>query len=142
MPLIGIILGFFSSTGPIVAFFVWIGKSIAVKGVTLGIQFAVVGALVVAKLAFLTTLITLVVYLYNKMDFFFNYLVSISNNSAFVLPIKMLNSIGLIQALVDSLAMFQYVIITMLVLFVSKFVLSSLKIASDEFYKIGMLLNS
>lgn len=138
------LLGFFSSTGPLASLFVWIGSKVAMKGIILPIQFALVGALFVAKIAFLTALLTFVMWVFNKIHEIFDYIslefLSSSSDSVFQLAVSILGAIGFLQALQDVTASFSLVFVSLFALYISKLIVDSLKTISDEFYKIGMLL--
>ena len=139
--LVSRIVGFFSAVGPLASFFVWIGKKFAVKGVVLPIQLAVLGALVVAKVAFLVALLTLLATIYNLIKSFLDSLPSLLNSdSILVIALQLMQSIGLLDALNDAFSVFSLLFTSLLLLFISKVVLHSLKDASDEFFKIGVLL--
>lgn len=135
------IVGFFSSAGPLASFFIWIGKKFAIKGVVLPIQLAVLGALVVAKVAFLIAILTLLATIYNLISSFLGMIPSLlSSDSVLVIALQLMQAIGLIDAVLDAFAVFTVLFASLLALFISKIVLHSLKDASDEFFKIGVLL--
>jgi len=135
------IVGFFSAVGPLASFFVWIGKKFAIKGVVLPIQLAVLGALVVAKVAFLIAILTLLATIYNLLkSFTSNLLQYFTTGDILSLAYNVMLSIGLISAVKDAFSVFSVFFASLLVLFISKVVLHSLKDASDEFFKIGILL--
>lgn len=139
--LVGSLLGFFSSAGPIAAFFLWIGKKVSIKALVLPLQFAVMGALVTAKVSFLVASISLVIWIYNKFHDLINLVDSVASlNNALGTAYNVLQSIGFIDALFDTFSSLSYVWLSVLILIVSKFVLHSLKLASDEMFKIGLLL--
>lgn len=141
--LVSTLLGFFSSAGPIAGFFVWIGKKVTIKAIILPIQYAVVGALVTAKVAFLIASMTLVLWFYNQLNLIFQYIENLTNvNAQWEIIIQVLRAIGLIGAFMDVFSTLSFLIVSILLLMVSKLVLHSLKLASDEFFKIGMLLSN
>ena len=143
MPLVGLLLGFFSSSGPIAAFFVWIGQKVVIKGIILPIQFAVMGALVTAKVAFLIALLTLVLWVYNAIHSFFENLPSLITSSPLLdVSYKLLQSIGFMDAFYNAFSSFTFVWVSLLLLIVSKIAVHSLKDASDEFFKIAILLGA
>jgi hypothetical protein len=144
MPLlVSSLLGFFSSSGPLAMFFLWIGKKFASKALILPIQFLVVGALVVAKVAFLIAVLTLLATLYNMLNDLISQLPTLlTQNDLISLAYNLMRAVGLIDAVKDAFAVFNVVFIALLLLFISKVVLHSLKDASDEFFKIGVLLQA
>lgn len=141
--LVTTLLGFFSSTGPLATFLLWIGKKFASKALILPIQFTVVGALVVAKVAFLVALLTLLSTIYNMIKDFLNQLPSLmSQSEIMVYSYNFMRSIGLIDAFMDAFSLFTVLFVSLLLLFISKVALHALKDASDEFFKIGVLLQA
>lgn len=139
--LVSSLLGFFSSAGPIASLFVWIGQKITIKALVLPIQFAVMGALVVAKVAFITAIIALILWVYNTLHDILDNLSSLmSSSQALEIGYKLLQSIGFIDAFYNAFSSFTFVWVSLLALLVSKIALHSLKDASDEFFKIGILL--
>lgn len=137
----GTLLGFFSSAGPIAGFFLWIGKKVSIKALVLPLQFSVMGALVVAKVAFLVASISLVLWIYNKFHELMDLVGTVSTlDNAIGTAYNVLQSIGFIDALFDTFSSLSYIWLSVLILLVSKFVLHSLKLASDEMFKIGLLL--
>jgi|GEM_PF-1745252 len=135
------VVGFFSSVGPLATFFVWVGKKFAIKGVTVPIQLAVVGALVTARVSFLVACLTLLATIYNLLkSFTSNLLQYFTSSDILSLAYNVMLSIGLISAVKDAFSVFSVFFASLLVLFVSKVVLHALKDASDEFFKIAILL--
>jgi hypothetical protein len=139
--LISTLLGFFSSTGPIASLFLWLGKKLSVKAIILPIQFTAMGALVTAKIAFLTTAISLVFWVYNRIHDLFDMIDGFVNSDGLLsVSFQVLRSIGFIDAFVDTFTSLSFVIVSALSLLVAKYALHSLKLASDELFKIGLLL--
>ena len=139
--LVGFLLAFFSSSGPLITFFLWIGKKISIKALVLPIQFAVMGSLFTAKLAFLVTAVSLVSWLYNRIHDLINLINSIGSlDNAIGTAWSVLQSIGFADAFFNTLSSLSFIWFSVLILIVSKFVLHSLKLASDEMFKIGLLL--
>lgn len=139
--LVRTLLGFFSSSGPLAMFFLWIGKKFASKALIMPIQITVIGALVVAKVAFLIAVLTLLATIYNALKDILNNLPTLLTQNELMSSVYLLmRSIGLIDAIQDAFSFFSLTFGALLLLFISKVVLHSLKDASDEFFKIGVLL--
>lgn len=137
----GALLGLFSSAGPFAMFFLWLGKKVSVKALVLPLQFAVMGALITAKVSFLIASISLVLWIYNQFHSLMDLLTSVvSLDGAIGTAWSVLQSIGFVDALFDTFSSLSYIWLSILILLVSKFVLHSLKLASDEMFKIGLLL--
>ena len=74
MPIIASMLSWFGAGGIILSWFAWLGKKIGVKAILLPFQFAVVGLLFVHRIALLTALITIGVYIYNAIVSLLDYI--------------------------------------------------------------------
>lgn len=143
--LIGILLNFFGVGGTLSSFFLWMAKKLTSKALIVPLQYVVTTALVVARVGFVTTMLTLLASIYNKINDVLNQIPSMtaqSSNQSLSIGYNLLQSIGLIDALNDAFALFSAFFIPLMILFVSKLVLSILKMASDEFFKIGMQLQA
>ncbi|MDY3204475.1 MAG: hypothetical protein RBR70_05330 [Arcobacter sp.] len=138
--LIAALLGFFSTTGPIASFFYSIGKKLTLTALIMPIQIALVGALVTAKVSMLVAIVTLIVWIYNQFIVVLNLINTQISSSILEIPVKVLQSLGLIQAMNETFALFSLVFIPLLLAFISKLAVSSLQSLSDEYYKIGVLL--
>lgn len=138
--LVGILLGFFSFSGPIVQFFLWIGKKLTVTSLILPIQISLIGAIITFRLSLATGLITLIIYAYNKTNDLLAYINTEISTSIFTIPFQVLQSLGVISALSDFFAVFTFVFIALLTAIIAKIAVVSLSQISDEFYKIGVLL--
>ncbi len=138
--LIGFLLSIFSLSGPVASFFLWIGKKIALKPLVLPIQYSIVGALFVFKISFLISVMTLLLTFYLRFNDLLDYFQSLFSFDVFEIPLSILRSIGLIDAFIDVFTLYSVSFVSLILLFVSKYFIQSLKLASDEFYKIGMLL--
>jgi hypothetical protein len=140
--LVSSLLGWFGAGGVILSFFAWIGKKISVKAILLPFQFAVVGLLFVHRMALLTAFITMLVYIYNGIVSLLSFINTNIFTSAFALPVQILQSVGFFQALNDVFATFSFLLVTILVMYVTKAIIESVKLMSDEFFKISMMISS
>lgn len=134
------LLGFFSLTGPLATFFYMIGKKLSITAVILPIQITLIGALIVARISLATAITTLIILVYNKMNDVITQFESFAISSVLSVPFKILQSMGIIQAFQDTFAFFSLVFASLLLAFLGKLAVSSLKSISDEYYKIGVLL--
>ncbi|MDY0015097.1 MAG: hypothetical protein RBS13_02710 [Bacteroidales bacterium] len=135
------IAAFFSSTGPIAAFFIYISKKIGIKTFTLSIQYTLVSVLIVSKLAFVGILVSFVIFIFNRIQMLLDYITELQFDSAFSLPLDILKSMGFFDALSFAFSTFQFVVTTALILFIYKFFLAAVKPLSDELFKLSVLLN-
>jgi len=139
--LISMLLGFFTTRGPIAMFFVWIGKKIFTKSTAITAQITIVILLFTAKIAFLSLLVNFVLSIYNAISSIIGYIDNLSLDSNLSTSYKILESIGLIDAIIDVFDLFNISFTALLIYFVTRYLIDSLKMMSDEFYKIGVLLN-
>lgn len=141
--LISFLLGLFSGTGsPISKFFNWLGKKVGFTAIILPLQFTFLGALLVAKAAYFTALVTLIVWIYNRLNDLLEMISNLENDNVLSLLFSFLNSIGFISALNQAFSYFSYVFVALLILFISRLAVHNLQSLSDEYYKIGMLIQS
>jgi hypothetical protein len=124
----------------IVSFFANMAKKLTLTAIIVPIQITFLIALYVAKFAFLTTVVTLIIWLYNRVVDLTSMINALGVDSNFSLVFDFLRSIGFIQALNETFAYFSFVLVSFLLLFLSKVAISSLQLISDEYYKIGVLL--
>lgn len=139
--LVSAMLSFFSSSGPLAMFFLWIGKKFASKALIMPIQIMVIGALVVARVAFLIAVLTLLATVYNAFKDILNNLPTyFQSNELMSYCYLLLRSVGVVDAVLDAFSLFSLTFTAILLLLISKVVLHALKLVSDEFFKIGVLL--
>ena len=138
--LITALLGFFSSTGPIASFFYMIGKKLALTSLIMPLQITLIGALFLARVSLATAITTLIILVYNKLNDVITQFESFAISSALSVPFKILQSMGIIQAFQETFSFFSLVFASLLLAFIGKMIVSSLQSISDEYYKIGVLL--
>lgn len=139
--MVNLIIWFFSGAG-FLGNWIWrLGKAFFVSGAILTLQFTVIGALVLVRFSYLATVVTIVLWIYNRTLELFNLINSTYVNTFLELPISILQSIGFIDALVLMFSSFSYIFTSLLILFVSKFVLNSVQSIADEYFKIAVLIN-
>jgi hypothetical protein len=134
------LLGFFSLTGPLATFFYMIGKKLTLTALIVPIQITLIGALIVARISLATAITTLIILIYNKMNEVITQFESFAFSNVLSVPFKILQSMGIIQAFQETFAFFSLVFASLLLAFLGKLAVSSLQSISDEYYKIGVLL--
>ena len=139
--MVKVILWFFSGVGFLAQYIARLGKAFFVSGAILSLQFTVIGALVLVRISYLTTIVTIVLWIYNRAVELFGLINSTYTDTFLYLPISILQSIGFIDALVLMFSSFSYILVSLLVLFISKYVLNSVQSISDEYFKIAVLIN-
>jgi hypothetical protein len=124
----------------IVTFFANMARKLTLTAIIVPIQITLLIALYTAKFAFITTIVTLIVWIYNRVVVIFDLISSMNNNVSFDIPFKILQSLGIFQALNETFALFSYVFVSLMILFISKLAIMSLQSIADEYFKIGVLL--
>jgi hypothetical protein len=112
--LISTLLGFFSFAGPIAKFFLWIGKKVTITALILPLQITLIGAIITARLALLTAFITLILFIYNKFTQLMSFVDTKLSSDFLTTPYKILQSLGVIDALSDFYASFTIVFVTLI----------------------------
>lgn len=123
-----------------ISFFGNMFKKITLTSVIVPIQISFLIALYIVKFSFLTFLVTIIVWLYNRLVYVFTLINNLNTNTNFELVIQFLKSIGFIQALNDTFAYFSYVLVSFMVLMLTKILINSMQSIVDEYYKIGVLI--
>lgn len=131
--LIPMLIGFLTSL------FKKIGLRIGLGTLIVPLQYAFLGALVVARVSYILLLTTLIVWSYNKLNEILEMITNLESVGVLGMLFSFLRSIGFISALNDSFLTFTFVLITGLTLFIGRMAVNNLKSFSDEYYKIGML---
>lgn len=138
--IINLLIALFSSVGPIAKFFLWIGKKVALTAVILPIQIAFIGSIIVFRLSLVVSFTTLIIFIYNKFTDLISFIGFQISSGYFTIPFNILESMGVISALSDVFAYFTIIFTTLFISILSKVAVNSLRELSDEFYKIGVLL--
>ena len=140
---LSVIAGWFLGDGAIAAFFAWIGVKFTSKSVIVGIQITSVSLLVASRLAFLWAVLEFAKLTINGITAFFKSIPSFLDSSEIMsISYDILRSIGFIDAFLDAFSIFNTLLIAMLTAWVLKFAFHTAKTTSDEFFKIGMLLQA
>jgi len=143
LKILQLIGGFFTGGGAIASFFAWIGVKFTSKAVIVGIQITRISVLVVAYVAFLSKIIEFSTKTINYINTFLEDMPShFYSDDILSLGFKVLQSIGIIDALNDAFAIFNILFPLLLLAWVGKFSYLIYKILSDEFYKLGSLLQA
>lgn len=138
---ISTVSGFFATGGPLLAFFVWIGKKLVAKFSIVTIQFAVTGAFFASKALFLLSVLNVLRLIYNKMKELLDTAPStMVSDGVLSLSYKVMQSIGFIDALADAFSVFSLIFASLLLIYVTKVATQALKDIKDSFYKSAMLM--
>lgn len=136
------IWAFFASTGPVAAFFAWIGKIITTKALVVPIHIALMTISTTARIVFLGAVVTFGLAVYNKINSFLGDLPSLfTSNEFLIVSYKLLQAIGFTDALVNAFASFSLILTSLFVILFAKLALYLAKATSDEFFKLGLLLS-
>lgn len=133
--------GFFSAGGPLMAFFVWIGKKLVMKFGMVQVQLVLTGLFFASKAFFLLSILDLIRRVYNTFKELFDTLPStVSSSPSFELPFKIFQSLGIVDALVDAFSFFVLVFSSLLLIYILKVATKALQQIKDDFHKISMLM--
>jgi hypothetical protein len=120
--------------------FKWLVGGLASKSLFIGIQITVAVALVSAHVAMLIFVVGLILFVYNKYNELTELIASFTAQSEiFGIALNILQSMGVFQAFSDVSALFMLIIIGYFTYLGGKIVFHSLKMTSDEIFKIGVL---
>ncbi len=129
---------FFFRIGAFLSFFF---KKILFKPFAISSQIAIVVSIFIFKFAFIVSVFSLFLWIYNKISYILDNLDS-SFNGNYISSVAygLLNSFGIIEAFEVSFKSFSIVFISILILFASKFVIKSLITLSNELFKLHVLI--
>jgi hypothetical protein len=140
---LSVIAGWFLGDGAIAAFFAWIGVKFTSKTAIVTTQIAIVSLLVASRVAFLWAVLEFAKLTINGITAFLKSIPTFLDSSEIMsISYDILRSIGFIDALLDAFSILNTLLIAMLTAWVLKFAFHTAKTTSDEFSKIGMLLQA
>lgn len=143
LKILRIIGGFFTGGGAIASFFAWIGVKFSSKAVIVGVQISTIVLLFAARVAFLLSVLEFARLTYNYINRFLDGLNTIFNSDSLLsVGFKVLQSIGVLDAFYDAFTIFNVLFPALLLAWVLKFAYHTSKMTSDEFFKIGILLQA
>jgi len=137
------VAGWFMKGGAIASIFSSIGVKLASKAVIVPILIATVVLLFAARIAFLIAVVDFAFLTINFLHYFFDALPTLLSSDTFLsLGYDVMRSIGLIEALKDAFAIFDVLLVSLLTAWALKFAYHTSKLTSDEFFKIGMIVQA
>jgi len=137
------IAGWFTSGGAISAFFAWLGVKFTSKAFIVGTQIASVTLLFSARAAYLWAVLEVAKLVINGISLFLSSIPEfMASDELLAIGLKVLQSIGIIDALIDAFSLFNTLFVAILSAWVLRFAFHTAKVSSDEFFKIGMLLQA
>lgn len=143
LKIIQLIGGFFTSGGVISSLFAWFGVKLTSKAVLVGLQIVRIIALFGAYIAFLVAVLKFSIKILNYINSFLHDMSSYFNSDDLLfIGFKVFESLGIIDAFVDAFAIFNIFFPALLGAWALKFSYRIYKMASDEFYKLGSLLQA
>lgn len=138
---IKIIAGWFGVDGAIATFFAWLGVKFTSKALIVGTQIGTIIILFATRAAFLIAVIHFAKLTLNFLTVFFNSIPSmLTADNILSTAYLFMQSIGLISAFTDAFSLFNTLFISLLTAWALKFAYHTSKMTSDEFFKLGMLL--
>lgn len=143
LKILQLIGGFFTAGGPFLSFFAWVGVKFSSKAVIVGIQFSTIVLLFAARIAFLISVLEFARLTYTTANSFVNNLNTFfTSDTLLSLGFRVLQSIGIIDAFKDAFDIFNILFPALLLAWVLKFAYHTSKMTSDEFFKLGMLVQA
>lgn len=135
------LLALFVTGGIVLKFFAWIGKTIFVKGLILPFQFAVLGLIVVTRVAIVAMLFSLAIEVFNALHSLFDLFNSLNASypEIFDVAFKILHNLGLFDAIQEHLPLFSLVLITYFCVVLSKITIDTMSLIARELFQIGLL---
>jgi len=141
--IISIIAGWFTSGGAIAAFFTQLGVKLTSKSFIVGVQIGTIVTLAFARIAFLIAVVSFAKLTLNALTVALNSVPTLlTSDSIISLSYDVMQSIGLIDAVNDAFSLFNTLLVSLLTAWALKFAYHTSKITSDEFFKLGMLLQA
>ena len=138
---ISTVSGFFASGGPLLAFFVWIGKKLVAKFAIVSMQFALTTAYFISKSLFLLGVLNVLRLTYNKLrELISSIPASSSSDTSYSLAYNVFQSLGIIDAFIDAFSVFVSLFLPILLIYISKVALQALADIKEDFRKLGMLM--
>ena len=138
---IQLVRGWFGSGGVFAVFFGHIGVKLTAKSFAVAWQIAKILLLVASRVAFGGFVLTISSLIYNYINFITEQIPTLmTENEIMTLAYTFLRSIGLISALNDAFVVFNAFIVAIFVAFSARFIFNSLKLLSDESFKLSVLI--
>ena len=139
--LITLIGGWFGRGGVLAVFFGHLGVKLTAKSVAVAWQIAKILLLLASRVAFGGFVLTISSLIYNYINFITEQIPTLmTENEIMTLAYTFLRSIGLISALNDAFVVFNAFIVAIFVAFFARFIFNSLKLLSDESFKLSVLI--
>lgn len=133
--------GWFGSGGVLATYFGHLGVKISAKSVAVAWQIAKIMFLVAGRVAFGGAVLTISSLIYNYINFITEQIPTLmTQNELMNLAYIFMRSIGLIGALNDAFVIFNAFIVAIFVAFSARFIFNSLKLVSDESFKLSVLI--
>lgn len=138
-----VIAGWFTVGGGLSTLFAWLGVKFTSKAFIVSAQIASVTLLFSSRVAFLMAVLEIAKLTINSINHFFSILsTSFNADDMMSMAFNVLRSFGIVDAFMDAFALFNTLFVAILSAWVLKFAFHTAKTSSDEFFKIGMLLQA
>ena len=139
---IATISGWFVAGGVVASFFARIGILITTKVLVVPIHLSLMAVMTVARIVFLTAVITFILKVWNMIKkFFVDIPTFFSGNDILSTAFQVLQSIGFIDALSTALSELSLLFVSIFLIIIAKLVLHISEYVSNEFFKLGLLLS-
>lgn len=137
------IAGWFTRGGAIASLLTWLGVKFTSKAAILSAQIASISLLFASRAAFLVAVLEVAKLTINSISHFFSMLPTWFNSDSIMsLAFNVLRAYGIIDAFMDAFDLFNTLFVAILAAWVLRFAFHTAKTSSDEFFKIGMLLQA
>ena len=137
------IAGWFTRGGAIASLLTWFGVKFTSKAAILSAQIASISLLFASRAAFLVAVLEVAKLTINSISHFFSMLPTwFYSDSIMSLAFNVLRAYGIIDAFMDAFDLFNTLFVAILAAWVLRFAFYTAKTSSDEFFKIGMLLQA
>lgn len=134
-------LGWFGNGGAIATFFGHLGIKLTAKSVAVAWQIATIIALTTSRVAFVYAIFEVARLVYNYINHFVTTLPSyLTASDISSLAYSLMRSIGLVDAFMDAFVLFNALYIAIIIAYLAHFSFHTLKIASDEYFKLSVLI--
>ena len=140
---ITMIAGWFTQGGAISALFTWLGVKFTSKSFIIGIQITTVALLFSARAGFLWAVLEASRLTLNALIHFFEILPTmLTSDTTLSLAYDVFRAFGITDAFMDAFSIFNVLFVSILTAWFLKFAYHTAKTTSDEFFKLGMLLQA
>lgn len=139
--LIALFRGWFGAGGVLAVFFGHLGVKLSAKSVAIAWQVATIMALFSSRVAFGVAVFEVGRLVHNYINFIVDQIPTLmTQNEIMTLAYTFMRSVGLLDAFNDAFVIFNSFIVAVFVAFLARFIYHSIKLTSDEYFKLSVLI--